>query len=86
METAGYFPSTIMELFDAFFYAALVAVIAFQVWLTVRVFRTKTFERKQQILQAQLIWLVPIIGAGLVFTILQEEDRATGKTPPSALS
>ena len=45
------------------------------------------FERKQKVLQAQLIWLVPIIGAGLVFTVLQEEERAQGgKTPPSAIS
>ena len=75
-----------MQLFDGILGAALVAVVAFQTWLTVRVFRSKTFERKQKMLQAQLIWLVPIIGAGLVFTILQEEDQANGKTPPSALS
>lgn len=75
-----------MELFDGILGAGLLAVVAFQAWLTVRVFRSKLFERKQKILQAQLIWLVPVIGAGLVFTVLQEEERSQGKTPPSALS
>jgi len=52
----------------------LSCVILFQAWLTVRVFRSKMFERRQKVLQAQLIWLLPIIGAGLVFSILQEES------------
>lgn len=76
-----------MDLFDGILATALVAIIAFQSWLTYRVFRSNVFERKQKVLQAQLIWLVPIIGAGLVFTVLQEEERAqSGKTPPSAIS
>ncbi|AKT40358.1 uncharacterized protein CMC5_045110 [Chondromyces crocatus] len=51
-------------------------MVAFQVYLTVRVFRSGMYERKQKVWQAQLIWLVPIIGAGLVFTILQEDERS----------
>jgi hypothetical protein len=42
------------------------------------------FERRQKVLQTQLIWLLPIIGAGLVFSILQEETSADRK-PPSHL-
>jgi len=45
-----------------------VCVVAFQSWLTVRVFRSSMFERRQKVLQAQLIWLLPIVGAGLVFS------------------
>jgi hypothetical protein len=52
----------------------IACVILFQAWLTVRVFRSKMYERRQKVLQAQLIWLLPIIGAGLVFSILQEES------------
>ena len=51
----------------------VVALVVFQVWLTRRVFRSTMFERKQKIWQAQLIWLLPIIGATLVFAVLQEE-------------
>jgi putative copper export protein len=62
----------------------VVGVVAFQVWLTRRVFRSSMFERRQKILQAQLIWLVPILGAGLVFSVLQEESKNDGQ-PPSHL-
>ena len=56
--------------------AAVFALLAFQAYVTVRVFRSRLYETKQKVWQAQLIWLLPIIGAGLVFSILQEEDRA----------
>jgi hypothetical protein len=76
-----------MDFFDGILATALLALVSFQSWLTYRVFRSNVFERKQKVLQAQLIWLVPIIGAGLVFTVLQEEERSQGgKTPPSAIS
>ena len=55
----------------------VVCVVAFQAWLTVRVFRSSMFERRQKLLQAQLIWLLPIVGAGLVFSILQEESPSS---------
>jgi putative copper export protein len=58
----------------------IACVIAFQAWLTVRVFRSKMYERRQKVLQAQLIWLLPIIGAGLVFSILQEESASERPT------
>ncbi|MDC3960336.1 MULTISPECIES: hypothetical protein [Polyangium] len=74
-----------MDLFDGILGALLLALAAFQTWLTVRVWKSRLFERKQKILQSQLIWLLPILGAGLVFTILIEEERSN-KTPPSQLS
>lgn len=74
-----------MDLFDGILGALLLALAAFQTWLTVRVWKSRLFERKQKILQSQLIWLLPILGAGLVFTILIEEERSN-KPPPSQLS
>jgi hypothetical protein len=65
-----------MDLFEAVIGLAILALIAFQIWLTARVFRSRLYERKQKIWQAQLIWLLPVIGAGLVFSILQEDDKA----------
>ena len=65
-----------MGVFEVAIGLAIVCMVAFQAWLTVRVFRSKMFERRQKVLQAQLIWLVPIIGAGLVFSILREDDAA----------
>jgi hypothetical protein len=65
-----------MQGFEFAVIAVLAALVAFQIWLTVRVFRSGLYDRKQKLWQAQLIWLLPVIGAGLVFSILQEDARA----------
>ena len=66
----------LMPVFEIVLAVVAVGVLAFQAWLTRRVFRSQLYERKQKIWQAQLIWLLPIIGAGLVFSILQEDSKA----------
>ncbi|XXY49855.1 hypothetical protein WME91_01715 [Sorangium sp. So ce269] len=65
-----------MTPFDILVGTALAALLAFQIYVTVRVFRSRVYETKQKVWQAQLVWLLPIIGAGLVFSILQEEDKS----------
>ena len=65
-----------MHAFEALFILLFVVVAAFQVWLTFRVFRSSIYERKQKIWQAQLIWLLPVIGAGVVFSVLRDSERA----------
>jgi putative copper export protein len=65
-----------MSAFEIVLALVVSAVVAFQAWLTRRVFKSQLYERKQKIWQAQLIWLLPILGAGLVFTILQEDRQA----------
>ena len=62
-----------MSFLQVTFSLLAVALVVFQVWLTRRVFRSTMFERKQKIWQARLIWLLPIVGATLVFAVLQEE-------------
>ncbi len=66
----------LMPVFEVLVVLVLAAVVAFQAWLTRRVFKSQLYERKQKIWQAQLIWLLPILGAGLVFSILQEDRKA----------
>ena len=65
-----------MFAFEIFVSVVLLVLVSFQAWLTVRVFRSGLYERKQKIWQAQLIWLLPIVGAGLVFSILNEDRKA----------
>jgi hypothetical protein len=65
-----------MFAFEIFVALVAVGLVSFQAWLTVRVFRSGLYERKQKIWQAQLIWLLPIVGAGLVFSILNEDQKA----------
>jgi hypothetical protein len=56
--------------------SVLVAVFAFQAWLTHRVWKSGLYERKQKIMQSQLIWLLPVLGAGLVFSVMQDDAKA----------
>jgi hypothetical protein len=72
-----------MGTFEIIVGAVVLAAVAFQVWLTVRVHRSKLYEPKQKLWQTQLIWLLPVIGAGLVFSILQEDEKA--QRPPSEI-
>lgn len=65
-----------MSVFEIVVVVVVAAVVAFQAWLTRRVFKSQLYERKQKIWQAQLIWLLPILGAGLVFSILQDDRKA----------
>ena len=65
--------------FDVFIVLALATLIGFQVWATVRVYRSDLFEREQKWHQAKLIWLVPLIGAMLVLSVLREDDASDAK-------
>lgn len=65
-----------MSPFEILIIAVVLAVLGFQGWLTYRVFQSKLYERKQKIMQAQLIWLLPVIGAGLVFSVLQDDAKS----------
>jgi hypothetical protein len=62
-----------MDSFEIFLVVVVVAVAAFQGWLTVQVFKSGLYDRRQKILQTQLIWLLPILGSGLVFTMLRDD-------------
>lgn len=62
-----------MDSFEIFLVVVVAAVAVFQAWLTVQVFRSGLYDRRQKILQAQLIWLLPILGSGLVFTMLRDD-------------
>ena len=69
-----------MDTFEIILAVIVAALAAFQAWLTVRVFKSGLYDRRQKILQAQLIWLLPILGSGLVYTMLQDEGPTTKST------
>ena len=60
----------------------IVAIIAFQVRTTLRVWRSRAFDRPQKVAQSRLIWLLPFIGAVIVGAVLEDEDRREGGNPP----
>ena len=67
-----------MYTFEIIALLALLCVASFQLWLTTKVVRSGLYERKQKMFQIQLIWLLPIVGAALVFSVLREDEAAQG--------
>jgi cytochrome c-type biogenesis protein CcmH/NrfF len=44
--------------------------------VTVRVFRSRLYEPSQKANQAKLIWLLPVLGAIIAFSVLTSEEQA----------
>jgi hypothetical protein len=63
----------------------LLAALAFQVWVTVRLWRSDFYDRPQKSAQSKLIWLVPVLGATIVLSVLSEEERSQ-RPPPTQSS
>lgn len=59
---------------DSFFIFVLVVVAALQAFLTVRVWRAQSYDREQKVAQTKLIWLLPVLGAVLVFSLMPDES------------
>jgi hypothetical protein len=53
----------------------LIATFAFQLWVTLRLRRSQIFDRAQKTAQAKLIWLIPVVGAAIVFSVLMSEEQ-----------
>jgi len=55
--------------------AILLATVGMQVVATRRVRRDISFDPEQRRMQYWLIWLLPILGAGIVLSVLKDEPR-----------
>ncbi|HEX5099384.1 MAG TPA: hypothetical protein VFV94_07775 [Polyangiaceae bacterium] len=60
----------------------VVVIVAFQVATTMRVWRSKLFDRPQKLAQSQLIWFLPLIGAAIVMSVLEDEVEREKGPPP----
>jgi hypothetical protein len=49
--------------------------VVFQLWVTVRVYRSRLYEPSQKSAQAKLIWLLPVLGAVIAFSVLTAEEQ-----------
>jgi hypothetical protein len=54
--------------------------VVFQVFVTIKLWRIDWYERAEKIAQSKLIWLIPIIGAVAVYSVIVEEDEPRGPT------
>lgn len=66
--------------------ALLLAAVVFQLWVTWRLRRTQIFDASQRRAQTKLIWLVPVLGAALVFSVLVGEEQYESKDDRGQLS
>ena len=66
----------------------LVGLVAFQVWVTYRVWKAPFYEKSHKLAQSKLIWLLPALGAVFAFSVLHDEEQAERKyrKPPTAQS
>jgi hypothetical protein len=53
----------------------LSAAVLFQAWVTIRVYRSRLYEPSQKSAQAKLIWLLPVLGAIIAFSVLTAEEQ-----------
>jgi hypothetical protein len=60
----------------------LLSIVAFQARTSFRVWKSTLFDRPQKSAQMKLIWLLPLIGAVLVSSVLEDEDRREKGSPP----
>jgi hypothetical protein len=60
---------------DFIFAFGVLAVAVLQVVLTVRVWRAQSYDRGQKMAQTKLIWLLPVLGAVLVFSLMPDESE-----------
>lgn len=63
----------------------LIVAFAFQIWVTFRMSRSNLYERSEKLAQAKLIWLVPVLGAVIVLSVLQQETQSSKEPPRSHL-
>jgi hypothetical protein len=56
-------------------YIVFGAFVLFQCWVTWRVWRNDLFVRPEKIAQTKLIWLIPLLGAVLVHSMLVDEVK-----------
>jgi hypothetical protein len=60
----------------------LLVILAFQARTTLRVWRSKLYDRPQKVAQSQLIWFLPLIGAVIVMSVMEDENEREKGPPP----
>ena len=59
-------------------YLVIGVFVFFQSWVTWRVWHDDVFLRSEKSAQTKLIWLVPLLGAILVYSMLSDEKKHQG--------
>ncbi|WP_437968794.1 hypothetical protein WMF04_05635 [Sorangium sp. So ce260] len=62
-------------------WVVLAAVILAQAFVTERLWRSEMYSRDHKLAQSVLIWLLPIVGAIVVYAGLRQDDDVSRPTP-----
>ena len=54
----------------------LIGLMFYQVYVTIRVVRSKSYTQKQKWRQSLLIWLIPFVGAAMTLAALATDKQA----------
>lgn len=65
---------------NSFFILLLLATIAFQAWLTREIWRCDAYDRDQRTAQTRLIWLLPLVGALVVYAVYLDATKTPGSS------
>lgn len=71
-------PCYILAMMVIAFWVLLVAVPLAQIGVTVRLWKSALYAREQQIAQTVLVWLLPLIGAIVVYVGLRHAEDVPG--------
>ena len=63
-------------------YYLLILVLAFNILVTLKLLRKEEFDKKQKIRQAIIIWILPLLGAAIIYAFLRSEDEPRGPDEP----
>ena len=55
--------------------AVVAGVVLFQAFVTFRVWHSGAFDKPQKVAQSKLIWLLPMLGSVIVFSVLTDEEH-----------
>ncbi|KYG07359.1 hypothetical protein BE21_29710 [Sorangium cellulosum] len=62
-------------------WATIAAAAVAQAFITARLWRSDLYLSEQKIAQSALIWLLPIVGAIVVYAGLRQQDDVSRPTP-----
>ena len=60
---------------------SLIALLAFNIYVNIKLLTSSLFNKFQKIAQSIIIWVLPLLGAMLILYLVKDTDK--GPPPPS---
>jgi hypothetical protein len=58
---------------------AIIGVLAYQLYVSARMVRSKDYEPRQKVAQLALVWVLPVVGAAVVHWFLNHGASDSGR-------